>query len=59
MEMKMGSSTASEVSRANQQHYDVENEVMTHVRGMTLAGKKKLAEIMHEHVANAEKSAKA
>lgn len=57
MESKLGTSTSSDVSAASQQHYAAENQIMEHVRGMTLAGKKKLASQMEVHCKNAEQMA--
>ncbi len=43
---------------ASQQHYAAENQIMDNVRGMTLAGKQKLATQMADHCKNAESMAK-
>jgi hypothetical protein len=59
MEIKTASLTADEARRASTAHYDVENQIMDHVRGMTLAGKRTLAMKMSDHVNDAEKEAKA
>jgi hypothetical protein len=58
MEMKMGNSTVEDARRASMAHYDVENQIMDHVKAMTLAGKRKLAENMGQHAQDDEKSAK-
>jgi len=56
MEMQMGK--ASDHQRAVDAHYQVESEIMSHVRNMTLQGKKKLADKMAQHTSEAEKAAK-
>lgn len=58
MEQKMASSTATDASRAMSQHYAAEGDIQDHVRNMTLAGKRKLAEKMAQHVKDAEAEAK-
>ncbi len=58
MEAKMGSATSQDVNVASQQHYNAENEIMAHVKNMTLAGKKALANKMADHAAEAENDAK-
>jgi hypothetical protein len=58
MEQKLATATSQEVSRASNAHYQAENEIMDHIRGMTLQGKKKLAEKMPFHAQDAEKEAK-
>lgn len=54
MEMKTGQLTSKEASRASNEHYDAENEIMGHLKNMTLAGKKQLAKNMPQHVDDAE-----
>ncbi len=58
MEMKMGQVTSGQAQDAQQQHYAAENEIMSHVKNMTLAGKKQLASKMGDHVAAAEQDCK-
>jgi len=58
MEMKMGQVTHGDAQKANNAHYDANNQIMEHVQPMTLAGKRKLLEKMAEHVKNAESEAK-
>jgi len=59
VEMKMGQATSDQTSVAQQAHYSAENQIMTHVKGMSLAGKQLLAQRMHDHVKQAEMDAKA
>lgn len=54
MELKTGQLTADEARRAASAHYDAENQIMDHVRGMTLAAKRKLIDKMPDHVKAAE-----
>jgi len=56
--MEMSLAKSSDVSRASDAHYQLDNEISSHVRNMTLAGKRKLADQMANHVAAAEKEAK-
>jgi hypothetical protein len=58
MESKLATATASEVGRASNAHYQVDQEIMDHVRNMSLQGKRKLADKMPFHAADAEKEAK-
>ncbi len=58
MEMKMGHITSGQANEASNQHYAAENEIMSHVKNMTLAGKKQLASKMAEHAAQAEQDCK-
>jgi hypothetical protein len=56
--MEMSLAKSSDVSLASDKHYQLEGEIMSHIRNMTLQGKAKLANGMAQHVANAEKEAK-
>ncbi len=58
MEMKLGQATSSQVSSAQNQHYAAEDEIMRHVKSMSLVGKQKLANKMPQHVKDAEAEAK-
>lgn len=58
MENKLATATSQDVNRASSAHYSAENEIMDHVRNMTLQGKRKLAEKMGQHASDAEKEAK-
>ena len=57
--MEMSMAKSSDVSRASDAHYQLDNEISSHVRNMTLQGKRALADKMAQHVADAEKEAKA
>ncbi len=56
--MEMALAKSSDVSRASEAHYQLENEINSHIRNMTLQGKRKLADRMADHVLMAEKEAK-
>jgi len=58
MEQRLAQATSQEVSRASNAHYQAENEIMDHIRGMSLAGKRHLALVMGQHVQASEKAAK-
>lgn len=58
MESKLAQATSAEVSRASNSHYNIESEIMDHVRNMSLQGKRALADKMAFHVADAEKNAR-
>ncbi len=58
MEMKMGQVTHGDAQKANNAHYDANNQLMEHIQPMTLAGKRKLLEKMPDHVKAAEADAK-
>lgn len=55
----MGQATSDQTSAAQQQHYSAENQIMSHVKGMSLAGKQLLAQRMIDHAKAAETDAKA
>lgn len=56
--MEMSLAKSSDVARASDAHYQLDNEINSHVRNMTLAGKRKLADKMAGHVSDAEKEAR-
>ncbi len=58
MEMKLGQVTHDEAAKANNAHYDANNQIMDHIKNMTLAGKRKLIEKLPDHVKTAESDAK-
>lgn len=43
MEQKLATATSSQVSRAQQRHYDLESQIMNNLRDLTLAQKEALA----------------
>lgn len=57
MEMKTGQLTSSQAQQAANDHYDAESKIMSKVKGMTLAGKQKLADKMQQHCDDAEDQA--
>lgn len=56
--MEMSLAKSSDVSRASDAHYQLDSEIASHVRNMSLQGKRALADKMAGHVADAEKEAK-
>jgi hypothetical protein len=54
VETKTGQLTSGQARNALDAHYEAENQIMNHVKSMSLAGKQKLAAKMPDHVAAAE-----